>query len=58
MGYDLHITRAEYWAENDGNRISEEEWLRVIEQDQELVIDTANGPLFAVWGPETAEFTP
>ena len=58
MGYDLHITRAEFWAENNGDRITEEEWLRVIERDNELAIDEANGPLFAVWGEETADYSP
>ncbi|MDJ0700702.1 MAG: hypothetical protein QNJ07_12670 [Woeseiaceae bacterium] len=48
MGYDLHITRAEFWAQNAGKEISAEEWLRLVEDDPELIIDTDNGPHFAV----------
>ncbi len=58
MGYELHITRAEFWAENEGRRISREEWLRVVEQDAELSIDNQNGPLFAVWGPTSPNHSP
>lgn len=58
LGYDLHITRAEFWAENEGQEISREEWLRVVEQDPELTIDAHNGPLFANWGPVTDGYSP
>ena len=44
MGYELHITRAAFWAENEGHRITQAEWLHLIEQDTELVIDGQNGP--------------
>jgi hypothetical protein len=36
VGYDLHITRAEFWADNDGHQISEAEWKRLVEADPEL----------------------
>lgn len=49
MGYDLHITRAEFWAENESQPISRDEWLRLVEQDPELKIDERNGPLFVTW---------
>ncbi len=49
MGYDLHITRAEFWAQNEGKEISNDEWLRLVEQDPELDIDAQNGPHFAAW---------
>lgn len=58
MGYDLHITRAEFWAENEGRRISREEWLRLVEEDPELAIDEQNGPLFANWGPVSDDYSP
>lgn len=40
MGYDLHITRKASWSDEDGATISEQEWRRVIEEDQELKLDT------------------
>jgi hypothetical protein len=49
MGYDLHITRAALWAENDGTRISAEEWLGIVDGDDELTLTPENGPYFAAW---------
>jgi hypothetical protein len=50
MGYDLHITRAEHWAESEQNPITAEERLAFIESDRELTIDPrGNGPYFALW---------
>lgn len=48
MGYELHITRADFWAENEGREISPEEWLALIEADEELTRDNRNGPYFAI----------
>ena len=54
MGYDLYITRAKHWAENDGTRITAEEWLRVVEADPELSLSGDNGEYFALWtGPSS-----
>ena len=54
MGYELHITRAENWADNDDCPISLEEWLALVEADPELTIDPANGSPTALWaGPST-----
>ena len=47
MGYDLHITRAEFWAENAGQEISAEEWLELVDSDSSLSIDLDSGPYFA-----------
>ena len=55
MGYDIHITRAEHWAENEGHEISAEEWLAYVEEDPELKTDEANGEHFAVWIGENGE---
>ncbi len=56
MGYDLHITRGEKWTENQGNYISHEEWLTLVETDTELTLDSRNGPYFAMWsGPSKNE---
>ena len=52
MGYDLHITRKEHWADEDGPAVASEEWLRVVEEDPELRPAGENGPYFAIWsGP-------
>lgn len=47
MGYDLHITRAEHWAENTEAEISADEWIALVRADPELMLDTAQGPHFA-----------
>ena len=52
MGYDLHITRGGHWAENDGARISVDEWLAVVENDKELTLSPGNASYLADWsGP-------
>lgn len=50
MGYELHITRAEFWAENDSHPIEVSEWLAVVEADASLTIEERNGQYFAVFG--------
>ncbi len=47
MGYELHITRREFHADDHGLEISSEEWLRVVEKDEELELEPENGPYFA-----------
>ena len=49
MGYDVHITRAGNWAENQGREIAESEWHAVIGADPELRLAGCNGPHFAIW---------
>lgn len=52
MGYDLHITRAEHWLENEGREITWEEWLSLVADDPELTLDPDNGDELALWsGP-------
>ena len=54
MGYNLHITRAKFHYNNDGQWIPAEEWLRYIEQDPELSLAGYNGDYFAIWsGPSS-----
>ena len=54
MGYDLHITRAKNWAENEGAKIRAEEWLQLVEADPELSLAADNGDYFALWtGPSS-----
>jgi hypothetical protein len=36
MGYDLHITRREYWAETETAGITLEEWIAYVNNDKEL----------------------
>ena len=49
MGYELHITRAEHWSENEGKEISAEEWLAAVRGDRELTLVPEHGPHFARW---------
>ncbi|MEM7201897.1 MAG: hypothetical protein AAF628_16645 [Planctomycetota bacterium] len=54
MGYDLHITRATDWAENDGREIPSQEWLELVREDPELSPDPGNGPFAASWATAAA----
>ncbi len=49
MGYDVHITRAEHWSENEGHQITPSEWHDVINSDPDLRLAGYNGPHFAIW---------
>lgn len=52
MGYDLHITRAEFHATNEGQEITADEWMRYVASDPELEASPANGEYFVLWsGP-------
>lgn len=61
MGWEVHLTRADFWPESAERPITADEWLAIVEADHELRIDAANGPYFAVWSgacsyPEGAWF--
>lgn len=58
MGYDLHITRAENWTENEDQWITSDEWLSVVESDRELTLNTINGPFFTDWSVESRYESP
>jgi hypothetical protein len=45
MGYDLHITRAKRWSDQEPS-ISADEWLAYVDRDPELQL---NGKYFALW---------
>ena len=47
MGYEFHITRREFHADDHGPEISSEEWISVVEMDEELELEPENGPYFA-----------
>jgi hypothetical protein len=50
MGWEIHITRAEYWPDSQKQPISSEEWLALVKADPELIVDPRdNGPCFALW---------
>ncbi len=51
MGYDLHITRKDDWANPEGPFITPDEWLALIASDSELEIyeNGVNGPYFVEW---------
>src|SRR5919202_1267754 len=55
MAYNLHITRADDWADNDDCWITPQEWLAIVQDDPELTFfDEQRQPYFAVWsGPST-----
>ncbi len=55
LGYDLHITRADYWAENESRQISPQEWLKVIGDDPSLTLDPDNGPYFAIYSAASGD---
>lgn len=42
MGYELYITRAEFFWETEENPIAEEEWLAVARADSDLQLDTTS----------------
>ena len=49
MGVEFHITRAEFWAQNDGKEITSEEWLAYVASDSEFRLSPENGKHFALW---------
>jgi hypothetical protein len=52
MDWEVHMTRADHWADSNQRPITADEWLAVVAADPELRIDENNGPYFAVWsGP-------
>lgn len=49
MGWELHIVRTESWFDSASNPIGSEEWIQLINDDEELSIDKINGDYFARW---------
>lgn len=47
MGYELRITRRDFYNDDHGPEISSKEWLAVVDNDEELHLDAENGPYFA-----------
>jgi hypothetical protein len=42
MGYDVHVTRKEFWADDEGPEITLEEWLEYVGNDPEIEPDADN----------------
>lgn len=54
MGWEMHITRAECWSESETQPIGSEEWVQLVNHDDELAFDRRNGEFHAIWkGQET-----
>lgn len=49
MGYELHITRAEFHAANAGHEITADEWMLYAQSDPELRASPNNGECFFLW---------
>lgn len=54
MGLELHITRAAFYADNDSQQISADEWLAYIASDSELTLSPENGEHFVIWSGKSA----
>jgi hypothetical protein len=50
VGREIHITRAEHWAESDRQPITGDEWLALIESDPELMIDPSEPKEAEIFG--------
>ena|GEM_PF-2686269 len=49
MGYDLHITRKEFWADKEGSIITLEEWQQYVATDPDLASDPEIGLRLRGW---------
>lgn len=58
MGVELFITRADFWAENDSNRIEAEEWLDYVASDPDLELSPENGEYFVIWNGDSEHEIP
>lgn len=54
MGWELHIVRTENWFDSASNPITSEEWVQLIDNDEELSIDKRNGDYFTRWSNHQA----
>lgn len=70
MGYDLHITRQEHWADQETSSIPLDEWLAYVDSDKELEVTNGydikigseaqfqNRPGFCEWNAHPTERVP
>lgn len=54
MGVEFHITRAAFWADNEEQQITQEEWLTLVADDDELTLAPQNGETCALWAGPSA----
>ncbi|MEZ7799379.1 hypothetical protein ABUS55_22900 [Citrobacter pasteurii] len=58
MGWELHIVRTECWFDSARDPISREEWLQLVNDDEELTIDNVNGDSYAIWSGQSEHDKP
>lgn len=58
MGWELHIVRTEHWFDSANDPISSEEWLQLVDSDDELSIDHKNGDFYAIWSGQSEHDEP
>lgn len=58
MGWELHIVRTECWFDSASDPISREEWLQLVNDDEELIIDNVNGDSYAIWSGQSEHDEP
>ncbi|HBM2880213.1 TPA: hypothetical protein LVL09_004020 [Klebsiella oxytoca] len=58
MGWELHIVRTGNWFDSASNPISREEWLQLVNDDEELSIDNKNGDSYAIWNGQSEHDEP
>ncbi len=58
MGWELHIVRTENWFDSASDPISREEWLKLVNDDEELTIDNVNGDSYAIWSGQSEHDEP
>jgi hypothetical protein len=56
MGYDIHITRRQDWAD-PGNDITKDEFVRLVRSDAEFHYPGQNGNDYADWQSPTSDYT-
>lgn len=58
MGWELHIVRTECWFDSASDPISREEWLQLVNDDEELTVDNVNGDSYAIWSGQSEHDEP
>ncbi|WP_407579525.1 hypothetical protein [Citrobacter koseri] len=49
MGWELHIVRSEHWFDSHEHPIRSDEWLDLVNKDDELSTEPKNGEFYAIW---------
>lgn len=56
MGWELHIVRTENWFDSANDPIKSEEWIQLVDNDEEFSIDKKNGDFFATWNVNQPDY--